>query len=233
MSLSPEEFLVNVARLILSRSCLWPTAGDLITAAKPQFICLLVQSDYTSAALNDLLHTDGCLKGTSKRALWRGFKPSVNPFEQTTQTLCIISFLQECYLVNQCRLRVTVFPFNFINNSFFCCLGSLVRQTKLQCCQVCWWPTVMLAEHCIIVVSFWCSRIHYKWIFLGQDLLLYLCRSLDCKFSRSSDFQIQIWVSVFYYSPALQVERRHSCSLALWLPNAGKNGISLSFLHDH
>lgn len=73
--------------------------------------------------------------------------PVLVPLEQSTQTLYIISFLQECYPVNQCRLLVTEFPFNFINNSFFCCLGSLVRQTKMQCCQVCWEPTVMLAEH--------------------------------------------------------------------------------------
>lgn len=79
------------------------------------------------------------------------WSPLLIPLEQTTQTLCIISFLQERYLVNQCRLQVTVFPFNFTNNSFFCCLGSLVRQIKLQCCQVCWWPTVMLAEHSVLL----------------------------------------------------------------------------------
>lgn len=77
--LSPEKFLANVARSILPRSCLCPTADDWEAVVKPQFNCLLVQSGYTSAALSNLLHTDGCLKGTSKRALWRGFKPDVNP----------------------------------------------------------------------------------------------------------------------------------------------------------
>lgn len=72
--------------------------------------------------------------------------PMLIPLEETTQTLYTISFLQECYVVSQCRLLVTVWLSNLINDSFFCCLGSLVRQTKLQCCQVCWWPPVMLAE---------------------------------------------------------------------------------------
>lgn len=160
---------------------------ELLSVLKPQFNCVLLQSGCTSAALNNLLHTDGSLRGTSRRLVGEASSHMLIPLEQTTQTLCIISFLWKCYLVNQCRLLVTVFPFNFINNSFFCCLGSPVWQTKLQHCQACWWPTVMLAEHFAL---FWCPSGVSG--FTKNDLLLHLSRCLCCKFSRSVDLKKKI-----------------------------------------
>lgn len=147
MHLAPEQFLACVARSILPRSHLWPTADDWDAVVKLQltacwFSLVISKQDWITCCI--------------KMAIWRkrgkelfgvASSPMLMPSEETTPTLYIISFFQECYLVSQRRLLVTVFPSNLINNSFFCCLGSLVRQTKLQCCQACWWPTVTLAEH--------------------------------------------------------------------------------------
>ena len=115
----------------------------------PQLMTEMLQSNYnlTACGFRLVISKQHWITCCIWMAVWKepanelfgvASSPVLIPLEETTQTLYIISFLQECYVVNQCRLLVTVFPSNFTSNSFFCCIGSLVRQTKLQCFQVCW-----------------------------------------------------------------------------------------------